>query len=117
MEFFIWCWIWDRRLLCGLSHGRALFIYLWLIPMIVSIGVLPYALYQRFEETSDTTDEKCNKITEVRELGELLKTFIYIEEGILCLSILTCFGMVMKTRSIFNRLIVKQKGAICSQAL
>ena len=85
--------------------------------MIVSIGVLPYALYQRFEETSDTTDEKCNKITEVRELGELLKTFIYIEEGILCLSILTCFGMVLKTRSIFNRLIVKQKGAICSQAL
>ena len=111
MEFFIWCWIWDKRLICGLNHGRALFIYLWLIPMFVSIGVLPYALYQRFEMTavssSDKKYEECNKVAEVKQLGDLLRIFIYTEEGILCLSILTCLGMILKTRRVFSRLIIK----------
>jgi len=43
MELFVWCWIWDRRMLCGLRHGTARFIYLWIFPFLVSIISLPYA--------------------------------------------------------------------------
>ena len=111
MEFFVWCWIWDKRLLCGLNHGRALFIYLWLVPMIISIGVLPYALTKQIRQAE--TREECDKVAEVKEYGDLLRTFIFIEEGILCLSILTSLGMIVKTRSIFNQLIMRQKGALC----
>ena len=42
MEFFAWCWIWDKRLLCGLNHGKA-YIYIWLIPLMISIAVIAYA--------------------------------------------------------------------------
>ena len=44
MEFFFWCWIWDRRLLCGLSQNSRLYIYLWLIPFFVSLATLPYTV-------------------------------------------------------------------------
>ena len=64
MEFFVWCWIWDRRLLCGLKHGRAA-IYLWLIPFIISCAMLPYALIRSVQQDQSAT--QCSSITEVRD--------------------------------------------------
>ncbi len=45
MELLLWFWIYDRRFLFRLSHGKALFLYLWLIPLVISVVVLPYALF------------------------------------------------------------------------
>ena len=44
---------------------------------------------------------------EVKQLGQLLRIFIYIEEGILCLSILTSLGMILKTKRVFSRIIMQ----------
>ena len=110
MEFFVWCWIWDRRLLCGLTHGKALFIYLWIIPCIISIAVLPYALLRQYRENE--TWSKCNSIAEVNSGRDRLRTFVYIEEGIMLLSILSSLGMMFQTKVIFKRLITRKKDAL-----
>ena len=111
MEFFVWCWIWDRRLLCGLNHGKALFIYLWIIPMIISISVLPYAFLRQTREDKSKLDSNCNLIDEVNERGDRLRNLIYIEEAIILLSILTSLGMVLRTRFVYKQLITRKNGA------
>jgi len=111
MEFFVWCWIWDKRVLFGLNHGRTVFVYLWLIPILVSVGLLPYALYEQLMKTNDTPAE-CDKIALVKENGDRLRISIYVEEALLCLQILTSLGMIIKTKSVIKRLILRQKGSI-----
>lgn len=108
MEFFVWCWIWDRRLLCGLNHGKALFIYLWIIPMIISISVLPYAFLRQTREDKSKLDSDCNLVDEVNERGDRLRNLIYIEEAIILLSILTSLGMILRTRHVYKQLITRK---------
>ena len=107
MEFFVWCWIWDRRLLCGL-YGKVLFTYLWIVPIIISTAVLPYALLQSYRE--ECMDE-CNSFTAVKDEGEILRVLIYIEEGIILLSIFTSIGMIFQTKSLLKKLITEKKDA------
>ena len=102
MELFVWCWIWDRRMLCGLRHGTARFIYLWIFPFLVSIIILPYAGMLHYRNT--TTREKCDWIPEVQDKANTVTILLHIQEGILALTILTSFGMIVRTKNIFNRL-------------
>ena len=53
MELLLWCWIYDRRMLCGINYCKSLFIYMWLIPFTISLAVLPYALVQQISDTKD----------------------------------------------------------------
>jgi len=106
MEMFVWCWIYDRRLLCGLNHGKALTIYLWLIPFIISCAVLPYALLSQYRDEGIVQHSECNLITEVRDRGEMLRILIYIQEAIIFLAILSSLGMSIRTRNISKRLII-----------
>lgn len=108
MEFFVWCWIWDRRLLCGLNHGKALFIYLWIIPICISISVLPYAFLRQTREDKSKLDSDCNLVDEVNERGDRLRNLIYIEEAIILLSILTSLGMILRTRHVYKQLITRK---------
>ena len=112
MEFFTWCWIWDKRLLCGLQHGKAFFIYLWLIPTIISIGFLINALYVKLGPDNIGPSADCLKVQEIKEYGDILRSSIYVEEILLCLSILTSLGMIIRTRYVFNKLVLKQKDAM-----
>lgn len=70
MELLLWFWIYDRRFLFRLSHGKALFLYLWLIPMIISVVVLPYALF--VQATSSKNRSECDKVDEVAEKAQTL---------------------------------------------
>ena len=47
MELFIWLWVFDRRLLCGLKYGIHSFIYLWLIPTVSSLTVLAMTYFEK----------------------------------------------------------------------
>jgi hypothetical protein len=112
MEFFVWCWIWDRRLLCGLNHARSnLFIYMWLIPLIISGIVLPYAV---LTQIGDEVAEKCRDYDEIKTEADGLQVFVYVMEAIIFLAILASMGLILRTRNIFNRLITKQPIKIVS---
>ena len=113
MELLLWFWIYDRRFLFGICHGKALFIYLWLIPFIVSVAVLPYAL---FEQTTNSSKDrtKCDKIDEVEERAQTLTQLNYFAEFMLCMSMITSLGMVLRSRNVFNRVVTKQKYAMTS---
>lgn len=95
MEFFAWCWIWDKRLLCGLNHGKA-YIYIWLIPLMISIAVISYAAV--YQWNSEEAPSECSKNEDIVSLASSLTTLVYIMQGIIFMQIFTSFGMIIKTR-------------------
>ena len=40
MELLVWMWAFDKRVFCGIRYGSQQFVYIWLIPVILSISVL-----------------------------------------------------------------------------
>ena len=106
----MWCWVWDRRVMCGLRHGKAFFMYLWIVPFLVSLGTLPYAALVQYSDGASRI--LCNTVPEVKESGETLQVLIYLEESLLFLSIFASLGMIFKTRSIYKRFGPKSGGKV-----
>jgi len=52
MELFIWMWAYDKRLFCGYTVQA--FVYIWLIPVLLSTAVLGLTCLLRL--TSDQTE-------------------------------------------------------------
>ena len=92
MEFFVWCWIWDRRLLCGLRR-RALFIYLWFIPAVISFCVLPYSGIRYMDDMQNP--KECDRISEVNEERQNLFLGVHLMQAMIVLTFLTSLGMIV----------------------
>ena len=85
MELFTWLWAYDKRLLCGIKYGSHSFVYIWLIPVIVTAPVLCFSAFQQIIADSNDLDECLHKSnnTEVKQTAHLLQTLMLIQEGIL----------------------------------
>ena len=46
MEFLLWLWIWDKRLLICLDHGNVILVYIWLVPLLITLGFFGLTLWQ-----------------------------------------------------------------------
>ena len=81
MELFIWLWVFDKKLLCGLGHHRLSVIYIWLVPVICAATTL---LLSYFFKTMDARDmRKCFVDNTVAENGRILSKLALIQEGLL----------------------------------
>ena len=38
MEFLLWLWVWDKRILPCFGHGTCILQVVWLIPLLISLG-------------------------------------------------------------------------------
>ena len=109
MEFFVWCWIWDRRLLCGLRR-RALFIYLWFIPAVISFCVLPYSGIRYMDDMQNP--KECDRISEVNDERQNLFLGVHLMQAMIVLTFFTSLGMIVQTKYVFRKLTKKQEGSV-----
>ena len=85
MELFAWLWAYDKRLLCGIKYGNHSFVYIWLIPVVVSAPVLCFSAFQQLVADSQQV-ESCLHLSndsEVKQSAHLLQVLMLIQEGIL----------------------------------
>ena len=37
MEFLLWQWYWDKRILYCVHHGNFILVYIWLLPLLITL--------------------------------------------------------------------------------
>ena len=85
MELFTWLWAYDKRLLCGIKYGSHSFVYIWLIPVVVSVPVLCFSAFQQIMADGKQLDDCLHQSndSQVKQSAHLLQTLMLIQEGIL----------------------------------
>ena len=58
MEFLLWLWVCDKRLLCCIDHGTCLLVYIWLLPLMISLGFLVPSLYEVLDVPDSIQEEE-----------------------------------------------------------
>ena len=85
MELFTWLWSYDKRLLYAIKYGSHTFVYIWLIPTVISATVLFLSSFQQIIADRQELDHCLHQSNdkEVKQGARLLKTLMLIQEGIL----------------------------------
>ena len=108
MNLLVWCWLYDRRMLCRLSHGRTRFVYIWILPCLVSLTTLATVLDRQIFHRDD--HQECENVSQVKTDAQFLTTLVYLLESVLALTIFTSLGMVIKTKLASKQLVERRKG-------
>ena len=106
MELFVWFWLWDKRLLCGLNYNRGLLKFMWLLPMIVAGAVLPYALLEQYRHFDSPL--YCSSMTVVRKNADYLRNLMFLEETIILLCFMASLCMIFKIKLLLKDLAARR---------
>ena len=74
---------------------------------MVSFAVLPYALIAQYK--NDKIESECSQVAAVKDQSETLRIFMYFEEVIILLAILSSISMILKTKQVFHNLVSRYK--------